>query len=66
MMEGEWDRPRDLARALRERDGNDNPLAEGVADDNDKYNEDGDIPNNDGEYAVGLTVLMSPLTSPST
>ncbi len=34
-MEGGWDRPRDRARTLRERDGNDKPLAEGDKDDND-------------------------------
>jgi hypothetical protein len=29
VMEGGWDRPRDRARTLGERDGNDEPLAEG-------------------------------------
>ena len=42
-MEGGWDRPRDRARTLRERDGNDEPLAEGDDDDGDEYDEDGDM-----------------------
>jgi hypothetical protein len=29
VMEGGWDRPRNRARTLGERDGNDEPLAEG-------------------------------------
>jgi hypothetical protein len=35
-MEGEWDRPRDRARMLREHDGNNKPLAEGEDDDDDE------------------------------
>jgi hypothetical protein len=66
VMEGGWDRLRDLARTLRERDGNDEPLAEGDDDDDDEYNEDGNIPNDDAKYAIGLMVLTSPSTSPST
>ncbi len=53
MTEGGWDRPRDRARTLGERDGNDKPLAEGDEDD-DEYGEDGDIPDDDDEYAVGV------------
>ncbi len=44
-MEGGWDRPQDRARTLRERDGNDKPLAKGD-DDDDKYDKDSDIPDN--------------------
>jgi hypothetical protein len=62
VTEGGWDRPCNSARTLRECDGNDEPLAEGDEDDDDKYNKDGNIPNDDNEYAVGLTVLTSPLT----
>ncbi len=46
-MEGGWDRPHDRARTLGERDGND----EGDKDDNDEYGKDGDIPDDDNEYA---------------
>ncbi len=52
VMEGEWDRPRDCARTLGERDGNDEPLAEGDNDDNNKYSKDGDIPDDDDEYTL--------------
>ncbi len=41
MTEGGWDRPHDRARSLGEHDGND----EGDEDNNNKYSEDGDIPN---------------------
>ncbi len=37
-----------------ERDDNDEPLAEGDKDDNNKYGKDGDIPDNDDEYTVGV------------
>jgi hypothetical protein len=53
-MEGGWDRLRDCARTLGERDGNNMPLAEGDKDDDDEYSKDGDIPDNDDEYAVGV------------
>jgi hypothetical protein len=43
-MEGGWDSPRNRERTLRERNGNDETLAEGN-DDDDKYNEDGNIPD---------------------
>jgi hypothetical protein len=65
MTEGGWDRPRNLARMLRERDGN-KPLAEGDDDDDNEYDEDDNIPNNDNKYAIGLIVLTSRSTSPST
>jgi hypothetical protein len=61
VMEGGWDRPRDRARTLGERDGNNEPLAEGDEDDNDKYGKDGDIPNNEDEYAVGVDGVGEPL-----
>jgi hypothetical protein len=44
VTEGGWDRPRDRVRTLGECDGNDEPLAEGDKDDDDKYGEDRDIP----------------------
>ncbi len=56
MTEGGWDRPRDRARTLRERDGNDKPLAEGDDDDNNKY---GDIPDDDDEYALRASYSLS-------
>ncbi len=40
-MEGGWDRPHNCARTLGERDGNN----EGNKDDDDKYGEDGSIPD---------------------
>jgi hypothetical protein len=60
VMEGGWDRPCGLARTLRERDGNDEPLAEGEDNNDDKYDKDGDIPNNDNKNAIGLMVMTSP------
>jgi hypothetical protein len=44
VTEGGWDRPPDRARRLRERDGNDEPLAEGDDDNNNEYDDDGNIP----------------------
>ncbi len=49
VMEGGWDRPHDRARTLGERDGND----EGDEDDDDEYSENGDILDDDDEYAAG-------------
>ncbi len=49
VMEEGWDRPHDRARTLGERDGND----EGNEDDNNKYGKDGDIPDDEDEYAGG-------------
>ncbi len=60
-MEGGWDRLRDHARTLREHDGNNKPLAEGYNDNDNKCNKDGDIPNDNDKYAVGLTVSTNPL-----
>ena len=45
VTEGGWDRPHSRARTLGERDGNNKPLAEGDEDDDDKYSEDSNIPN---------------------
>jgi hypothetical protein len=60
-MEGGWDRPCDRARTLGERDGNDEPLAEGKDDDNDKYGKDGNIPDNDDEYTICVDGVDEPL-----
>ncbi len=49
---GGWDRPRDRARTLGERDGNGESLAEGDVDEDNKYGEDGNIPDNDDEYVL--------------
>ncbi len=54
MTEGGWDRPRDHARRLGEHGGNDEPLAECDEDDDNKYGKDGDIPDDDDKYAVGV------------
>jgi hypothetical protein len=54
VTEGGWDRPRDHARMLGERDGNDEPLAEGDEEDDDKYGKNGDIPDDDDEYAIDV------------
>ncbi len=53
-MEGGWDRLRDRVRTFGERDGNNEPLAEGDEDDDDKYGEDGDISDDEDKYAVGV------------
>jgi hypothetical protein len=54
VMEGGRDRLRDRARMLGERDGNNEPLAEGNKDNDDKYGKDGDISDDNNEYAVGI------------
>jgi hypothetical protein len=54
MMKGGLDRPRDGARTLGERDGNDEPLAEGDNDDDDKYGEDGNILKNSAPPAESI------------
>jgi hypothetical protein len=56
-MDEGWDRPRDQARTLRERDGKDKPLAEGNNDDDDKYDKDGNIPNNSAPPAESIARL---------
>ncbi len=59
MTEGGWDRPRDHARTLRESDGNNEPLAEGNDDDDDKYDKDSDIPNDSAPPAESIACLHS-------
>ena len=61
MMEGGWDRPRNRARTLRECDGNNKPLADGNDDDNDKYDKDGNIPDDDDKYTIGIDSVDKPL-----
>ncbi len=61
MMEGGWDRPHNCARSLGEHDGNDKPLAEGDKDNGDGYSKDGDIPDNDNEYTIGVNDVGKPL-----
>jgi hypothetical protein len=58
-MEGGWDRQCDRARILREYDGNDKPLAEGK-NNNHKYKEDSNIPNNHNKCALGLKGVNEP------
>ncbi len=53
-MEGGWDGSHDCARTLGERDGNDEPLAEGDEYNNDEYGKDGNIPDDNDEYAIGV------------
>ena len=60
-MEGGWDRPRDHVRMLGERDGNDEPLPEGNIENDDEYGKDGDISDNNDEYAVGVNGFGEPL-----
>ncbi len=66
MTEGGWDRLRDRARTLSERDGKNKPLVQGNNNDDVEYDEDGDIPNDENEYTVGLTVSTSSLTRVTT
>ena len=55
VMKGGWNRPRGHARTLRERDGNDKPLSESNdTDNNDKYNEDGDISDDSAPPAESI------------
>jgi hypothetical protein len=61
MTEGGWDRPCDRARTLEERDGNNETLAEGDEDDEDEYGKDGDIPDDDDEYVIGIDGVGEPL-----
>jgi hypothetical protein len=53
-MKGVLDRLRDRARTLGEHDGNNEPLAEGDNDVNDKYGEDRDIPDNSAPPAESI------------
>ncbi len=61
MTEGGWDRPHDRARTLGEHDGNNKPFAEGNEDDDNEYGKDGNIPDNDDEYAVCVKGVGKPL-----
>ncbi len=61
VTEGGWDRSRNCARTLGERDGNNEPLAEGDEDDDDEYGKDVDIPDDDNEYAFGVDGVGEPL-----
>ncbi len=61
VTEGGWDSPRNCARTLGERDGNNESPAEGGKDDDDKYGKDGNIPGNDDEYAIGVNGIGEPL-----
>jgi hypothetical protein len=54
MTEGGWDRLHDPARTLRERDGNNEPLAVGDDNDDDKYDENGDIPDDSAPPAESI------------
>ncbi len=60
-MEGGWDRPCDRSRTLGERDGNDEPIAEGNNDDDNEYGKDCNIPDNDNEYFIGIDGVDKPL-----
>jgi hypothetical protein len=60
-MEGGWDRPRDHARTLGEHDGNNEPLAEGTKEDDNKYGKDINIPNDNNKYAIGVDGVSEPL-----
>ncbi len=57
VMEGGWDRLRDCARTLREHDGNNEPLSEGDNNNDDKYDEGGNIPNNSAPPAESIAHL---------
>ncbi len=59
--EGGWDRPRDRARTLGEHDGNDEPFAECNKDNDNEYGKDGNIPDDNNEYAVGVDGVGEPL-----
>jgi hypothetical protein len=56
-MERGWDRPRDCARTLRERDGKDKPFAEHKNNDDNKYSRDGDIPDDSAPPAESIVRL---------
>jgi hypothetical protein len=53
--------PHDRARTLEEHDGNDEPLAECEEDDDDEYCKDGNIPNDDDKYAIGVSGVGKPI-----
>jgi hypothetical protein len=53
-MEGGWDRPRNCARMFGERDCKDKPLAEGNDDGDDEYGKDGNFPEDNNKYPIGI------------
>ncbi len=46
---------------FREHDGNNEPLAEGNDNDDNKYSKDGNIPDDDDKYAIGVQGVDEPL-----
>jgi hypothetical protein len=46
---------------LGKRDGNKEPLVEGSNNNNNVYGKDGNIPDNDDKYAVGVEGVDEPL-----
>ncbi len=60
-MEGGWDRLCNHAGALEEHDGNDKPLAESNINDDDNYDRNGDIPDNNNKYTIGVDGVDKPL-----
>ncbi len=46
---------------LGERDGNDEPLAEGNEDNTNEDGNDGDIPDENNKYAIGVNSVGKPL-----
>jgi hypothetical protein len=61
VTEGGWDRTCDHARTIGEHDGNNKPLAEGNDNSNGKYGKDGNIPDSNNEYAIGVDSVDKPL-----
>ncbi len=57
MTKGGWDRLHDRPRTLREHDGNDEPRAEGNDNDDDEYDENGNIPDNSAPPAESIACL---------
>ncbi len=60
-MEGGCDRPCNCARTLGEHDSNNEPLAEVHKDNKDEYGKDGNIPDNDDKYAIGVNGVSKTL-----
>ncbi len=46
---------------LGERDGNNEPLDDGKEDNHDEYGKDGNIPDDNDKYAVGVNGVSKPL-----
>ncbi len=49
------------AKTLGEGDGNNEPIAEGDNNDNDKYDKDGGIADDDNKYTIGVDGVNEPL-----